>query len=195
MMVNFLLIGLTLLLFVIYRGFNGRNNYLSGRGFLLAALLTILIGIKYAATGWGNLLFAASSSSLAVNGILTLVGIGSVYLLRVQRPAFSPRYTGKLFALYVPMAFAEQVLFLFIVSEIVAALTGSNIVAAVFTSVYFRAFHQDSYLKRYSFVLYVAPFVWSMVYLTHGNIIWPSLSMALLGSLYYSFLSDKRVSV
>lgn len=195
MTANLLIIGLSLLLLCVYRGFNGRNVYFSGRGFLLAVLLVILIAVKYMTTGWGNLLFAVSGVSLLINGALTLGGIGTLYLLKIKKPAYSPLYTGKLFALYLPMAFAEQILFLVIFAQSIHALTGSTIAASLAVSVFFRAFHDDSYLKRFSFLLYLLPFVWSLTYLTFGNIIWPSLSMALLGPLYYSFLSGKRVSL
>jgi fumarate reductase subunit D len=132
--------------------------------------------------------------SFWVNLGATLFGALFLYMLKKGTPKMTLPQALVLFLIYVPFAFLEQTLFLFIILETAYSMTGKILLSSFVVSIYYRAFHREEHLKIFSFFFNIASLVWSVTYLLSGNIIWPALSMAALGPVYYAFLSGKSLS-
>lgn len=131
----------------------------------------------------------------ALNGVFTLAIIIFFLIWKTKKKivGFGLKYGLILFLFYLPWGFLQQLFFQYIFLETVFFLTKNKILTLIASSIFYTSVHSLKIDKRLTFLCFFASLAWFSAYLNYGNIIWPSLSHAIFGVLYYSLISKKDV--
>jgi hypothetical protein len=204
MLITFSIVILSLLLLIPYYK---TKKFFSPNGFVLVSLFVVLLFLGIFALPVEDSLFLRVDS-LLTSGLLVLIPtvafLVAAYLgvfFFLPHLLISPRRNGrhflKLFVLYTLFAFVEQLFFQFIFLETIFYFSGDLVLSALVGTGFFVLFHlQPRPLKfRILFALgaLAMEFLHATVYLSLGNIIWPTLSMGLVATAYYGLLHPEDI--
>ncbi len=182
-----LIIASLLILFV----FKKMKSLLSKQGGVLIILSAYLLGIKFfLLSDFKSLGFRIDNinDTLLPTIIFTMLGIAILSVMRFKAKKFKIiKWFLSLLTLYLFFGILQQTFFQSIITHTLRELLDNTVLAVIFSSVFYSAFHWDWKLKGFTFGFFtlLAGVVWAILFLSSPNIILLGASHAALGSLYY----------
>ena len=173
---------LTLIVYTRTKNFDSLKGILM---FLLAfsALLLRILYIKEV----NYLIF--TPDTLLISGLIIFAfsAIGSlfIYTVRIKDRVIKPGFLLKLFILYIPFALLQQIFFQYLFLNDISTLITGKAPILILGVIFFGLAHSPKETAKLTVFSLIAGSVWMWTYMSFGNIFWPVLSHALLGSLYY----------
>ncbi len=127
--------------------------------------------------------------TIFISGLIIFVfsAIGSlfIYTVRIKDRVIKPGFLLKLFILYIPFALLQQIFFQYLFLNDISTLVAGKLPILILGVIFFGLAHSPRETAKLTVFSLIAGSVWIWTYMSFGNIFWPVLSHAFLGSLYY----------
>jgi membrane protease YdiL (CAAX protease family) len=123
--------------------------------------------------------------SAVIISVFSVIGSLFIYTVRIKNRVFRPGFFLKLLILYIPFALLQQIFFQYLFLNDISTLIAGKIQILLFGVLFFGLAHSPKETVKLTVFSLIAGSVWIWTYMSYGNIFWPVLSHAFLGSLYY----------
>jgi hypothetical protein len=193
MMMDFPSLSIIVLCLIILLVFLKTKRYDSLQGAAIAAITIAALVLKLAFGKPSPYFF--NPGKFLISGILVMAFtmLCTLFLLHFRKNKIKIRYVLTLFVLYILFGFLQQLLFQFIFLETIYILTANLWLSIIVGALFYLLFHlYGEFDTKFKLMLFIFGICWGYFYLIYQNIFWLAISHAILGTLYYGFVVDKK---
>lgn len=164
------------------------EEYDSLKGVILFLIFVTLMYLR-TLTGIRSYLFVKETLPTAIlfTGLFTAILV--VLAFKLKQRTVPNRYFIVLFLLYLPMGLVQQLFFQHVFLDTIYSLVPNIFVAVIIGSIFFKLFHLKDRFGKLAYLTFFGNLIFSTVYLLYGNIITLSISHAIIGVFYYSWIN------